>query len=92
MVDLETYEAFWEEAVIRLLHPTQLLILEALARLGEPVSATVMERISDGQIPLVNWAYHLSRLEELGILELVESKPRRGVAEKFFGLRLEKAE
>lgn len=92
MTDLETYEGFWKEAVIRLLHPTQLLILEALARLEMPVSATIMERISDGQIPLANYAYHLIRLERLGLLELVDTQPRRGVQEKFFALRLLKSE
>ena len=88
MTDQQTYERFWEEAVILLLHPTQLLILEALARLGLPVSASIMEQVSDGQIRLANFDYHLKRLETLGLLEVVDRKQRRGTAEKFFDLRL----
>ena len=102
MPDQGTYERFWEEVAILLfeptkildlfLHPTQILILEALARLGMPVSATIMERVCDGQIPVANYAYHLGRLERLGLLELVDTKPRRGAVEKFFDLRLARAE
>lgn len=92
MTDRETYERFWEEAVILLLHPTQLLIIEALARLEFPVSASVMVHISDGTIPLANFDYHLKRLETLELVEVVERQPRRGVSEKFFDLRLVKAE
>ena len=92
MVDLETSEQFWEEAVVLLLHPTQLLILEALVRLGMPVSATAMVEMSDGQISLAYWTYHLTRLENLGLLKLVEARPSRGTPEKFFALRIVEAE
>lgn len=92
MVDLETYERFWEEAVILLLHPTQLLILEALTRLEMPVSATAMVEMSDGQISLAYWTYHLTRLEKLGLLKLVKARPSRGTPEKFYDLRLVKAD
>jgi DNA-binding transcriptional ArsR family regulator len=100
--DLEAYEQFWEEAMTLLfqpaqllsvfLHPTQLLILEALARLEVPVSATVMEKISDEQITKGQYSYHLARLAELNLLEMVETKQRRGAREKFFDLRLVKTE
>lgn len=92
MSDQETYERFWGKAGVLLLHPTQILILEALARLGFPVSATAMERLSDGQIPLANYAYHLSRLAELGLVELVDTEQRRGALEKFYDLRLSESE
>lgn len=87
MSNQETYERLWGEAGALLLHPTQILILEALAHLGFPISATAMERISDGQIPLANYAYHLSRLATLGLVELVDTEQRRGALEKFYDLR-----
>ncbi len=92
MTDREAYERFWEEAAIALLHPTQLLVLETLLRVGMPVSASVMVHVSDGTISLANFDYHLKRLETLGLLEVVERQPRRGVSEKYFDLRLVKAE
>jgi hypothetical protein len=75
-----------------LLHPIQLLILEALARLGVPVSATIMEKISDGQIAKANCSYLLNCLADLGSLEIIETKQRRGALEKFFHLKPSKAE
>jgi hypothetical protein len=86
--DQETYEQFWEEAVIQLLHPTQLLIIEALTHLDCPVSASIMVRISGGQIELASWDYHCRRLTSLGLLEPAGSEPRRGATENFFVLRL----
>jgi hypothetical protein len=88
VTDQGTYERFWEEAIVELLHPTQLLILEALAHLDCPVSATIMERISGGQIRLANWDYHCRRLATLGLLEPAGHKQRRGATENFFVLRL----
>jgi hypothetical protein len=86
--DQETYEQFWEEAVVQLLHPTQLLIIEALIHLDRPVSASIMVRISGGQIKLASWDYHCRRLATLGLLEPIGSELRRGATENFFALRL----
>lgn len=88
MTDQDTYLQFWEDAVLRLLHPTQVLILEALTRLDCPVSATSLEQISDGQIKLGSWSYHCKRLVTLGFLEEKGSAQRRGATERFYGLRL----
>lgn len=83
-----TYAQLWEEGLLRLLHPTQVLILEALAHLDCPVSATIMVGISDGAIRLGAWSYHLKRLVELGFLEETGSAAVRGATERFYGLRL----
>lgn len=88
MTDQETYERFWERAIVELLHPTQLLIVEALTNLDCPVSASIMERICDGQIRLANWDYHCKRLTTLGLLEPAGHKRRRGATEHFFVLRV----
>lgn len=88
MTDQMSYERFWEDAVIRLLHPTQLLILETLTRLDRPVSASIMEQISGGQVKLASWDYHCKRLATLGLLKPVGTKQRRGATEHFFALQL----
>lgn len=88
MTDQETYERFWEAAVVRLLHPTQLLIVEALGHLDGPVSASIMEKISDGQIKLASWDYHCKWLTTLGLLDQVGKKQRRGATEWFYSLYL----
>lgn len=88
MTDQGSYERFWEDAVVRLLHPTQLLILETLTYLDCPISASIMERLCDGQIKLANWDYHCKRLATLGLLEPAGWKQRRGATENFFVLRL----
>ena len=97
LAELEAYDRFWEETVARhfrpeqiltgFLHPNQLLILEALARLGMPVSAGIMEEICDGEIDKKLFSYHLRRLKGKGILEVTETKKRRGTLEKFFDVR-----
>lgn len=88
MTDQETYVRFWEDALIRLVHPTQLLILEALTRLDCPISASIMVQVSDGQIGLGSWDYHCKRLTRLGLLEAAGKAQRRGVSEKFYKLRV----
>ena len=89
MTDQRNYERFWEEAIVRLLHPTQLLIIEALARLDHPISPTIMARISDGQVRLNNYDYHCKRLVKLGLLESAGQEPRRGAWEHFYALSLD---
>lgn len=79
---------FWARVQARSLHSTQSLALEVLARLGFPISATALHRMTEGQIPLVNCSYHLNCLERDGLLEMVETQPRRGTIEKFYALRL----
>lgn len=84
MTDQEDYESFWEKALVQLLHPTQLLIVEAISRIEEPISASVMMRISDGQIKLASYDYHCKRLLKLGLLKPAGEAKRRGVYEKFY--------
>lgn len=81
-------ERIWEGMVIRLLHPTQLLILEVLTYLDDPVSATALERMSDKQISHASFGYHCRRLEKLGLLKETHTIQRRGAVEVFFALHL----
>lgn len=84
MSDQERYKRFWETAAVRLLHPTQLFAVEALSRIGRPLSPTLLERMHDGTIRLGHFDYHCRRLSTLGLLEVVGRKQRRGAWEKFY--------
>lgn len=75
----------WEEIGIQLLHPTQLVIIEAMSWIELPVSPRLLEHLSFGAgIKLGHFAYHCTSLAKLGILEKVGSVPRRGAAENYF--------
>lgn len=93
MNDQGAYEQSWEEPVTEVLHPTEILILAALRWLDLPISATAMVQISGGAITLASFDYHLKRLENLEILEVVETTLRRKAwpSEKVFDIRLARA-
>jgi hypothetical protein len=76
---------FWQELALRLLHPTQLLIIEAIWRIEEPLSATLLQAVYENQISLSLFSYHCKRLEQLKVIEKVDEIPVRGVSEKLYG-------
>lgn len=84
--DQERYKWFWENVAVRLLHPTQLFVVEALSRIDRPLSPSLLERMSGGTISLGHFDYHCKRLSTLGLLEVVGRKQRGGVWEKFYDL------
>jgi hypothetical protein len=79
-------QGFWEELALRLLHPTQLLIIEAIWWIEEPLSATLLQGVYESQISLSLFSYHCRRLEKLEVLEKVGEIPVRGVSEKLYDL------
>jgi DNA-binding transcriptional ArsR family regulator len=58
---------------------------QLLARLREPASATQLAAALDMPRQRVN--YHLRALEDAGLVELVEERPRRGFTERIFRTR-----
>lgn len=79
-------QSFWQELALRLLHPTQLLIIEAIWWIEEPLSATLLQGVYQDQIDLGLFSYHCKRLEALEVLEKVGEVPVRGATEKLFDL------
>ena len=67
------------EKVRRALSPIR---RQLLARLREPGSATQLAAEMD--LPRQRVNYHLRALEDAGLLELVEERPRRGFTERIF--------
>ncbi len=58
---------------------------ELLTRLREPASATQLAAVLD--LPRQRVNYHLRALEDAGLLELVEERPRRGCVERILRTR-----
>lgn len=85
-VAVERHEQFWGEVGLRLLHPTQHLILEAFLRLDTDLSPTLLMRIFDEEGELGSWNYHCKRLAKLGLLVLVKQVPVRGTHENYYCL------
>jgi DNA-binding transcriptional ArsR family regulator len=78
----------WSALVPRLVHPTKVVILEAMLRIGRPMSATELEEVACGDIALDSFSYHLKRLVNVGVLEAVGKvkarKSRSANKETFF--------
>ena len=70
------------EKVRRALSPIR---RQLLARLREPASATQLAAALD--LPRQRVNYHLRALEDAGLLELVEERPRRGCVERILRTR-----
>ena len=64
-------------------HPLRARILEALA--GEPRSPNELA-VEFGE-PLGNVSYHVTVLRDLGMVELVDTAPRRGAVEHYYRAR-----
>ena len=70
-----------EPAIVRVAaHP---LRVQALSILVER-AASPKELAAELGTPIGNISYHVRELEQLGLIELVEEKPRRGAVEHFF--------
>ena len=80
---------FWATLGVRLLHPIQIQIIEAMLWIDCPLSASVLVEAFNGEIRLSTVAYHVRRLKSLGALKLAgKRQPARGSTEKLYRLRL----
>lgn len=73
--------------LLRLMHDTQIAIIEALRVVDEPLSPAELEKVFGERTSLVNIAYHCRRLTELEVLRLVRTRPVRGAMEHFYFFR-----
>lgn len=77
----EPYPFDWVRLVSSALQPAKVEIVEALARIGRPLSANDLEHVFENRYSLSLVSYHLRRLAEFGALEEVENRQARGGAE-----------
>lgn len=62
------YEGFWAALPDKVQHPVRVPIIEALWRVGEPLSAIALVDLLDGDISMWEAAHHLRVLEELDVV------------------------
>jgi hypothetical protein len=76
----------WDGLLVRLLHETQLQIIEAMGWVDRPMSASQLVQVFDESTTLANVSYHVRRLREIGILRLSWTRPVRGTKERLHRL------
>jgi hypothetical protein len=69
----DSYEEFWSTLPEKVQHPVRVPIIEALWRIGEPLSAVVLVDSFDGLLSMWEAAHHLRVLEELDVVEPSDS-------------------
>jgi predicted ArsR family transcriptional regulator len=78
--------AFWNALAGRVLHETQVRIIEAMCWIDQPMSATELVKVFFERPSLGDVAYHIRRLHDLGFLVHVETQQKRGRLEKRYCL------
>jgi hypothetical protein len=76
----------WETLFGRLLHETQVKIIEAMRWIDRPLSASELTKVLYGTPNLSGVSYHIRRLKDLGVLKDVKWRQVRGASEKFYRL------
>jgi DNA-binding transcriptional ArsR family regulator len=74
----------WAVLIPRLVHPTKVLVIEAMLWIDRPMSAVEFARIFDTTVTLSSVSYHVKKLADDGVLEPVLSRKRRGAIETYF--------
>lgn len=62
-------DEFWGALPEKALHPLRVPIVEALWRIGEPLSAVGLVDVLDGYLSMCDAAHHLRALEELEVVD-----------------------
>lgn len=76
----------WETLVPLLVHPAKVGIIEAMAWVEQPLSATDLDRLLQDQAGVSLLSYHLRKLAELGVIEQVRQENVRGAVQTFYAL------
>lgn len=74
----EGFEEFWSNVPEEAIQPTRVKLLEALRRIGRPLSARQLVDLLNGDVSMWEAARHLSALEALGVVEADESAAGAG--------------
>jgi len=74
----------WQRIAEAEMHPTRLNLLKVIHAAEGPCSPIQLSGTT-GE-PLGNVSYHVKKLVEGGLIELVNTEPRRGAVEHFYGM------
>ncbi len=90
MTSGEVPDGFWALLAVRLLHPFQVQIIEAMAWIDQPLSASELVQVFHREQRLSAIAYHVRRLDSIGALRPAGRRhPRRGSEEKLYRLNFQ---
>jgi hypothetical protein len=76
--------AKWNAILCLNVHPTQVLITEAMEWIGEPVSPALLTTVFGDGFDVGHVGYHVRKLAEAGVLTMVDTRPVRGALEHFY--------
>jgi repressor of nif and glnA expression len=76
----------WTVLVPFFIHPVRVEIIEAMHWIGEPLSASDLNKVLEGRFGSPYISYHLLKLAEVKVIEKVRERQVRGAMEKFFSL------
>jgi predicted transcriptional regulator len=74
----------WCALISPLVHPTKVLIIEAMLWIERPMSAAELDKTFGNAVNLSTISYHVKSLARLGILERVGKRQVRGALESFY--------
>jgi hypothetical protein len=74
----------WETLVPRVVHPMKVAIVEAIAHVNQPLSASDLKKIFDEEFDLSLISYHVVQLAKLGAIVKVRERQVRGALEKSY--------
>ena len=78
----------WAWLVPRVIHPLRVAIIEAMAYMDQPLSATDLEKLFDVEgLQLSLISYHVNQLKKVEALEKVGERQVRGSVERFYVLK-----
>ncbi len=77
----------WSALIASAIHPIRVGSVEALAYIGEPLSATDLTAIFDKRYHLSLVSYHLKCLAKLNVARKVRQRKVRGAVQTFYALR-----
>lgn len=76
----------WETLVPLLVHPAKVAIIEAMAWIELPLSATDLDKLLQGHAGVSLLSYHLRKLAEIGAIHRVRQETVRGAVQTFYAL------
>jgi hypothetical protein len=90
MTSGEVPDGFWAMLAAHLLHPFQVQIIEAMAWIDRPLSASELVLVFHREQRLSAIAYHVRRLDSIGALKPAGQRhPQRGSEEKLYRLNFQ---
>jgi hypothetical protein len=76
----------WDSLVSRVLHPIQVVVIEALLWVDLPIAPSDVARMCGGELNPSLVAYHTRALAARGVIELVDTEVVRGAERHLYAL------